>query len=93
MTAQRFRPFAPVSARYGAPMGRRSHPGTPSTWNAATKLCAQHQGGSGDYDRGGAYWGSPCNVWAVWEWGKSDNGVVYVRAGSADQAKQLAREF
>lgn len=86
----RFDPFVAVSGRYGAPMGRHAHPGISSTWDATTRLCARHQGGSDGYDKGGAYWGSPGNVWAVWERGMGEEGVVYVRASSAEAAKREA---
>lgn len=86
----RFNPFAPVSCLYGAPMGRRSHSGA---WTPETRLCARRQRGRA-YDEGGAYWGidnvsGP--VWAVWEHGKSDNGVVYVRAWTREAAIAAAR--
>jgi hypothetical protein len=92
MTTKRFDPFASVSCRYGAPMGRHSHPGFPATWTPSTRLCARHQGGSDGYDRGGAYWGYPSNVWAVWEHGRGEDGVVYVRAPSRMAAIKMALE-
>ena len=42
--------------------------------------CARHQGGGDGYDEGGAYWGLPNNVWAVWYHGQGENSVEYVRA-------------
>lgn len=90
----RFNPFPKVSCTYGAPMGRYTHPGNCSHWDdPAVKLCAMHQGGSDGYDRGGAYWGSPSTVWAVWEHGHGDlDAVMYVRAGSRDAAIAKARK-
>lgn len=81
----RFNPFPKVSARFGAPMGRVSHnPGL----CAGMQLCAHEQGGDGYYDRGGAYWGSSPEgpVWAVWQATKGEDGVVYVRAHSREEA-------
>jgi len=42
----------------------------------------------GDYDSGGAYWGNSGHdsIYAVWERGHGDCGVVYVRAISKAQA-------
>ena len=92
MSARRFDPFESVSCRYGAPMGRYAHPGISSTWTPDTRLCARHQGGGDGYDKGGAYWGCPADVWAVWEYGLGDEGVIYVRARSAEAAKRAALE-
>lgn len=79
----RFDPFDSVSCKYGAPMGRRSNPGWLFTNKA--KMCARHQGGGDGYDKGGAYWGCPSNVYAVWERGQYDS-VQYVRASSKQAA-------
>ena len=87
----RHNPFPHVSGRYGAPMGRRHD--TPSNFPQIKTLFAQHQGGTQGYDRGGAYWGYPANVWAVW--GRMDGQVIttYVRAPSREAAIQMVREF
>lgn len=79
MTTQRFDPFARVSARYGAPMGRHGSVGVDPDMGV---VCARHQGGSDGYDKGGAYWGIPRNVWAVWIAGQGPSTVTYVRAHS-----------
>lgn len=88
----RFRPFPPVSARYGAPMGRPSANLAldPEFDPPATLAVA---GPAGEYDAGGAYWGlgGPDGpVWAVWRRGKASEGVMYVRARSRDGAKRAA---
>lgn len=83
----RFNPFRKVDCRYGAPMGRRSD--APGNFVDAPKLYARHQGGCEGYDRGGAYWGTPCNVWAVWT--RGGEAVTYVRAWSRDEAIEIAR--
>lgn len=75
----RFRPFPPVSGRYGAPMGRvsASDLGTDKPEELAVA------GPAGEYDAGGAYWGlggSEGPVWAVWRRGHGRDGVAYVRA-------------
>ena len=81
VTRKQFDPFPHVSGKYGAPMGR--HSDNPANLQDVKRLCARHQQGGDGYDRGGAYWGTPSNVWAVWA---RLNGevidVVYVRARS-----------
>ena len=42
----------------------------------------------GDYDRWGAYWGSPANVWCGW----NENVRVFVRADTRDEAKKFITE-
>ena len=88
MAATRFDPFAAVSCRYGAPMGRLSDNLAAFLDGSVplSRMAARHQGGGGGYDKGGAYWGSPCNVWAVWHAGHAEDGVIYVRAWSRDEA-------
>ena len=92
----RFNPFYRVNGSRGAPMGRRSDHMAARAWTDATRLCAQRQRGSdgGAYDQGGAYWGTGGRdgpVWAVWEHGKGDAGVMYVRAHNRQQAIERAR--
>jgi len=82
----RFNPFSAVGCKRGAPMGRRSN--TKSFTSSYRSVCAKHQGGYGDgYDSGGAYWGCPANVWAVWYHGYGSKSVEYIRADNAAQAK------
>jgi hypothetical protein len=57
----------------------------------AKRLHARHQGGGNGYDRGGAYWGAPCNVWAVWAWIDGEACTAYVRAWSRAEAIEKAR--
>lgn len=78
---QRFDPFSPVSGKFDAPMGRRS-----DNLPECSRLHAKHQGGSDGYDRGGAYWGLPSNVWAVWGYSVGKRFVCYVRANSRQAA-------
>jgi len=81
---KQFNPFPDCNCFYGAPMGRRSD--NPANLLLAKRLHARRQGGGQGYDRGGAYWGTPSNVWAVW--GRVDGEVVcvYVRASSRPAA-------
>lgn len=90
MTARKqFNPFAHVSARFGAPMGRVGiHP---ATIEDAGRLHARHQGGGGGYDSGGAYWGCPCDVWGVWARIQGEILCTYVRAESRLAAIALVR--
>lgn len=89
----RFRPFPPVSTRYGAPMGRASARLAPDL--APDRLAVA--GPAGEYDSGGAYWGIADRqsgpVWAVWERGRGREGVAYVRARSREGAKRAALEI
>ena len=83
-----FDPFRSVDCKYGAPMGRRDAKHTLDVLDGS--LIARHCGGTDCYDKGGAYWGAPLNIWAVWNRGKGPETVTYVRADSADQAKNFA---
>lgn len=78
--AKQFNPFPEVSSRYGAPMGRRGD--NVANLQDLPRLHARHQGGGEGYDKGGAYWGSPCNVWGVWGWIDGRPCTTYVRANS-----------
>lgn len=86
---KQFNPFPKVNSQYGAPMGR--HGDNTANLQGRKRLHARHQGGGDGYDRGGAYWGVPCNVWAVWA--RIDGEVVkaYVRAWSRDAAIKQVR--
>lgn len=72
----------------GSQMGRRDtmHPG-----NETEPLRLQRVPFvDGCYDRGGAYWGAPANLWCAWgdEIGDDGDAVhVFVRANSRAQAK------
>ena len=85
----RFNPFPKVSCKYGAPMGR--HSDSPGNFVDVPTLYAMHQGGGQGYDKGGAYWGNPSNVWAVWT--RGGESVCYVRAWSRESAIAKAREL
>ncbi len=89
---ERFKPFPPVSAAYGAPMGRASaNLGISYETDAFTALAVA--GPAWEYDAGGAYWGFNYDagpVWAVWRKGRGREGIIYIRALSAGHAKSLA---
>lgn len=84
MARSQFNPFSEVSSRYGSPMGRRGD--NAANLKGAKRLHALHQGGGDGYDKGGAYWGTPSNVWGVWGWIDSRPCVTYVRANSRNSA-------
>ena len=85
---RQFNPFPEVSSKYGAPMGRRSD--NPANLQDVKRLCARRQGGGDGYDKGGAYWGAPSNVWGVWGTAAGETVVTYVRASSrADAIAQV----
>lgn len=77
---KKFDPFPDVSSRYGSPMGRRGD--NPANLQGLRRLHARPQGGGDGYDKGGAYWGTPSNVWGVWGWIEGRPCVTYVRAHS-----------
>lgn len=87
---KQFDPFPKVSSKYGAPMGRRSD--SAANLQDCKRLHARRQGGGDGYDRGGAYWGTPSNVWGVWGWVDGQPYCVYVRAWSREEAIKKARE-
>lgn len=86
---KQYNPFPEVSGRYGAPMGRRGD--NPANLQGINRLHARHQGGGDGYDKGGAYWGTPSNVWGVWGWIDGDVYCVYVRAWSRQEAIDKVR--
>lgn len=87
---KQFNPFFDLSCQYGSPMGRRGD--NPENLRGMRKLHARHQGGGSGYDKGGAYWGTPSNVWGVWGWIDGRPCVTYVRAYSRQNAIQKVRE-
>ena len=86
---KQFNPFPEVSSRYGAPMGRRGD--NPANLEGVRRLHARHQGGGDGYDKGGAYWGTPSNVWGVWGWIDGRACCTYVRARSRLEALDKVR--
>lgn len=87
---KQFDPFPPVSCAYGAPMGR--HGDNPENLRHLRRLHARRQGGGEGYDRGGAYWGTPSNVWGVWGWIEGEPVCTYIRASSRLAAIAKVRE-
>ena len=41
----------------------------------------------GAYDQGGAYWGTPANLWCAWGETETEQLEVFVRAADRDSAK------
>lgn len=87
---KQFNPFPDVSCIYGTPMGRRGD--NPSNLQDLKRLHARRQGGGDGYDKGGAYWGTPSNVWGVWGWVDDEPLCVYVRAWSRNEAIEKVRK-
>ena len=87
---KQFNPFPEVSGKYGAPMGRSED--NPANLRGVKRLHARRQGGGQGYDKGGAEWGTPSNIWGVWA--RTPEGVVccYVRANSRNDAIRQIRE-
>lgn len=86
---KQFNPFPDVSSRYGSPMGRRGD--NPANLEGVKRLHARRQGGGEGYDKGGAYWGLPSNVWGVWAWLEGQAVCTYVRAPSRSAALSMVR--
>ena len=87
---KQFNPFPDVGSAYGSPMGRRGD--NLANFEGVKRLHARRQGGGDGYDKGGAYWGTPSNVWGVWA--RMDGEIVccYVRASSRLAAIRKVRE-
>jgi hypothetical protein len=85
MTAIRFNPVAPVSCRYGAPMGRNDR-GADFDWTRPLHLVRLPWGSDGAYDRGGSYWGCGDPIYCAHD--AAGDFVRYVRARSRDDAKR-----
>lgn len=75
-------PINDVGSARGAPMGRSSY-GTPESSTGKLRLFSVplDQG----YDRGGAYWGAPSNLYCVYE-PAEDGYLDFVRASSRRDA-------
>lgn len=87
---QQCNPFPTISGWYGAPMGRTGD--NPTNLEGVRRLHARHQGGRDGYDKGGAYWGTPSNVWGVWGHVGDKTFCVYVRAASRKAAIEKVRQ-
>jgi len=85
----RFTPWPKLNCGFGAPMGRHGAQIDPDT--PLDRLAVA--GPAGEYDAGGAYWGTGGEgpVWAVWVKGRGRDGVAYVRAATRNAAKIAAR--
>ena len=81
---KQFNPFPYAASKFGAPMGR--HGENPSNLQGLKQLRCRRQGGGDGYDKGGAYWGLPSNVYAVWGWVEGKPLVTYLRAKSREHA-------
>jgi hypothetical protein len=86
---KQFNPFNELSCAYGSPMGRRGD--NPANLQDLKRLHARHQGGGEGYDKGGAYWGYPSNVYGVWGWIDGKPECVYVRASSRVAAIEMVK--
>ena len=87
---KQFNPFPEVSGKYGAPMGRNGD--NPANLIGVKRLHARRQGGGQGYDKGGAYWGTPSNVYGVWAWLDGEAVCCYIRASSRAAAIRQVRE-
>lgn len=75
------------SSPYGAQMGRCNQ--VPCDY-AGEKLRLQRLPFvDGDYDRWGAYWGAPANIWCAWGESATEQVRIFMRADSRERAKHL----
>jgi hypothetical protein len=68
-----------VSSQFGAPMGRHSDEIPEGSQVHIRKVPFV----DGDYDPGGAYWGSGDTIWCIW----NDEYTAYVRSRSKEEAQ------
>lgn len=90
---KQFNPFPHLNSSRGAPVGRYGD--APANFQDLPKshpFHARHQGGGDGYDKGGAYWGYPSDVWGVWTRLDGEIIVTYVRAPSREAAIAKVRE-
>lgn len=78
----------PVNGRYGAPMGRPSGGQGHEEYQRLTLRRVPLYDGC--YDKGGAYWGGPSDLWCAWS--PSRDVVRFVRAMRYWEAEHLIRE-
>ena len=75
-----------VSCKFGAPMGR-------SNDHISGKCYLQPvQFVDGDYDKGGAYWGGGRGTMRLWVAQDSEEGQMFVRANTRNDAKRLIQD-
>lgn len=78
-----------ASSKYGAQMGRGNKIGEPA------KLYLQRVSFQDDcYDRGGAYWGMPADLWCAFAGDENDEiaTMIFVRAKDRKDAKRAVIE-
>lgn len=90
-----------VSGKYGAPMGRASHNSYTDQHGRTFELTVSKDAppmrlvrcplDSGGYDRGGAYWGIPSNLYYYEAHLTDING--YVRGNTRELAKEQIRKI
>ena len=80
-----------VTSRFGAPMGRR---GNITEAETPIRLHLRHCWlNSGGYDNGGAYWGSPNDLWRAWGDGPTEVQEMFTRAPSRELARFAVQEI
>lgn len=80
---ERFKPFPPLSGRYGAPLGRHSWQHLDTGGRLYLRRVYLNSGG---YDAGGAYWGLGVPLWLAMD---QQGETRYLRARSRDAAKAM----
>lgn len=75
----------PVNNDRGAPMGRRTD--NINNFEDMKVNLRRVPLIDGAYDQGGAYWGSPNNLWCAWCESDDQILVTYIRADTRDTAK------
>ena len=71
-----------AGSKYGAQMGRRSTPLAELVGKVKLQRVKMYDG---DYDKGGAYWGAPANVWCA---ANREGLLLFCRSSSRQAAKK-----
>lgn len=91
MPLPRYPKLSNGSSRYGAQMGRPSI--IPPDYDGEKLQLVRLPFVDGAYDRWGAYWGLPANVWCAWGQTATEQMEVFVRADSRQAAKKAIRDL
>lgn len=77
------------SSARGAQMGRGNE--IPADYRGEKLRLTRLPFVDGSYDRWGAYWGAPANVWCAWGESATERVRIYVRANDREAAKAAVK--
>lgn len=99
-TSKRLPPYKQNGLRYafiegerrciGACMGRPNI--VPPDYNGERLSLRRVPFVDGGYDQGGAYWGTPADLWCAWGETETEQMEIFVRANDRDAAKLAVRK-